>query len=254
MKIDFGKTASDYGRHRAGFPDELFDRLGGFGIGLAGQRVLDVGTGTGTLARGFARRGCQVTGLDPSTALMAEAQRLDEEAGVAVTYLVGKAEQTGLSAASFDGVSAGQCWHWFDRAAAARELHRVLIPGGWLVIAYFNWLPLAGNVVEATEALIKTHNPNWQMGGGTGILPLWPRDVGEAGFTNIETFSFDVMAPYTHEAWSGSVRARAGVAASLPPEQVAAFDEAHRRMLEERFPADPLGVPHRVFAVVCWKV
>jgi ubiquinone/menaquinone biosynthesis C-methylase UbiE len=132
MNIDFGKTAVDYGKHRAGFPDALFDRLAKFGIGQAGQRIGDVGTGTGTLARGFARRGCQVTGLDPSKALMAEAQRLDREAGVVVNYIVGTAENTGLSNATFDGVSAGQCWHWFDRAAAARELHRVLIPGGWL--------------------------------------------------------------------------------------------------------------------------
>lgn len=253
MNIDFGKTASDYGRHRAGFPDALFDRLAGFGVGLAGQRALDVGTGTGTLARGFARRGCQVTGLDPSAALMVEAQRLDNEAGVTVRYMVGTAEQTELSDASFEGVSAGQCWHWFDRAAAARELRRVLIPSGWLVIAHFDWLPLSGNVVEATEALIKAHNSDWQMGGGTGIYPQWPRDVSEAGFTKVETFSFDVMVPYTHEAWRGRIRASAGIAASLSPEKVAAFDEAHRRMLDEQFADVPLGVPHRVFAVVCWK-
>lgn len=194
-----------------------------------------------------------MTGLDPSTALMGEARRLDREAGIAVQYMVGTAEQTGLSAASLDGVSAGQCWHWFDRAAAGHELHRVLSPGGWLVIAHFDWLPLSGNVVEATEALIKAHNPGWQMDGGTGIYPQWPRDVNEAGFTNIETFSFDVMVPYTHEAWRGRIRASAGIAASLSPKQVAAFDEAHCRMLERQFADDPLGVPHRVFAVVCWK-
>jgi hypothetical protein len=61
------------------------------------------------------------------------------------------------------------------------------------------------------------------------------------------------MIPYTHEAWRGRIRASAGIAASLPPEQVAAFDRAHHRMLEEHFTADPLGIPHRVFAVVCWK-
>ena len=82
MQIDFGKTAQDYGRYRAGFPPTLFERLVNFGIGSTGQRVLDLGTGTGTLARGFALRGCQVTGLDPSTSLTEEAKRLDREAGV----------------------------------------------------------------------------------------------------------------------------------------------------------------------------
>ncbi len=74
MQIDFGKTAQDYGRYRAGFPPPLFERLATFGIGVPGQRILDLGTGTGTLARGFALRGCQVTGLDPSVPLTEEAK------------------------------------------------------------------------------------------------------------------------------------------------------------------------------------
>lgn len=56
--VDFGKTARDYGRYRAGFPETFFDRLSAFGVGQSGQRVLDLGTGTGTVAREFARRGC----------------------------------------------------------------------------------------------------------------------------------------------------------------------------------------------------
>ena len=38
------------------------------GIGLPGQHVVDLGSGTGALARGFAIRGCVVTGVDPAEA------------------------------------------------------------------------------------------------------------------------------------------------------------------------------------------
>lgn len=251
MNIDFGKTAQDYGRYRAGFPDELYTRLATFNIGVAGQRVLDLGTGTGALGREFARRGCDVTGLDPSESLLAQAKQLDQEAGVTTTYIVAKAEQTGLLAANFDVVTAGQCWHWFDRLKAAQEVRRLLIPQGWLVIAHFDWIPLTGNVVEATEQLIEQHNPEWKLGGGRGMYPRWLTDVAVAGFQNIETFSFDVFTPYSHEAWRGRIRASAGVAASLSPEQVARFDAALTQLLQERFPTDPLAVHHRVFAVVC---
>ncbi|HEV7733752.1 MAG TPA: class I SAM-dependent methyltransferase [Candidatus Binatia bacterium] len=251
MRIDFGKTAGDYATHRAGFPDAFFARLATFGVGLDGQRVLDVGTGTGTLARGFAQRGCRAIGIDPSAAMLDAARGLDADAGVTVDYRVGRAEDTGLAAGSVDVVTAGQCWHWFDRPRAAAEARRVLTADGTLVIGHFDWIPLPGNVVEATERLILRHNPAWTFFGSTGLYPLWLEDVAGAGFHDLETFSFDVMAPYTHEGWRGRIRASAGVAASLPPDAVARFDDELATLLATSFPASPMGVHHRVFGLVC---
>jgi SAM-dependent methyltransferase len=250
MEIDFGRTAQDYGRHRVGFPERFFERLAGFGVGRPGQRALDLGTGTGSVARGLARRGCAVTGIDPAAALLDEARRLDRAAGVEISYLVGRAEATGLAARSVEVVTAGQCWHWFDRRLAARETARVLRPRGFFVIAYFDWLPLAGNVVEATERLILAHNPAWTMAGGNGIHGRWLADAAGAGFEEIETFSFDLAVPYTHEAWRGRIRASAGVAASLPPDGVRRFDAALAALLAGDFPAEPLQVPHRIWAMI----
>jgi SAM-dependent methyltransferase len=250
LRADFGKTASDYGRHRAGFPDEFFERLQTAGIVRAGMHALDLGTGTGTVARGLASRGCEVTGLDRSAPLMEQAAELDRAAGVVVKYVNAPAEGTGLPAAEFDLVTAGQCWHWFDRPRAAAEARRVLKPGGRLVIAHFDWIPLPGNMIEATEKLIEKHNPKWKLGGGLGVYPQWPRDMAVAGFKDIETFSFDLDAIYTHEAWRGRIRASAGVGASLAPEAVAAFDDELRSMLAERWPEDPIRVMHRVFAAI----
>jgi ubiquinone/menaquinone biosynthesis C-methylase UbiE len=77
MGVDFGKTAKDYGRYRTVFPDAFFERLSTLGIGRKGQRVLDLGTGTGALARGFASRGCEVTGVDDvSESMLEEARHL----------------------------------------------------------------------------------------------------------------------------------------------------------------------------------
>lgn len=250
VQIDFGRTAQDYARHRAGFPPSMFERLDAYGVGRPGQEVLDVGTGTGTVARSFALRGCHVTGIDPSSELLDQARQLDLGAGVRVDHRVGTAEATGLPDASADVVTAGQCWHWFDRGAAAVEARRVLRHNGTIVICHFDWLPLVGNVVEATEALIVEHNPRWPAAGGLGMYPQWTPDVAGAGFVNIETFSFDEDVPYSHEAWRGRVRASAGVAASLSAEAVQRFDARHAAMLEERFPSGPLGVPHRVWALV----
>lgn len=66
MKINFGRTAKDYSTYRAGYPDELYKRLKEFGVGIKDQSILDIGTGTGYLARTFAKQGAQVTGVDLS--------------------------------------------------------------------------------------------------------------------------------------------------------------------------------------------
>ena len=84
MKVDFGRTAEDYSRHRAGFPEKLFKRLADFGLGKEGQVVLDLATGTGALARGLVRRGASVTGLDISAEMLAAAASLAKAEGLTV--------------------------------------------------------------------------------------------------------------------------------------------------------------------------
>jgi len=250
MTPDFGLTAGDYARHRAGFPASFFAGIEDFGVGRRGQTLVDLGTGTGTLARGFARRGCRVIALDPSAPMLEQARALDAAEGLTVDYRLGRAEETGLDAASAEVVTAGQCWHWFDRPRAAAEVARILRDDGTLVIAHFDWIPLAGNLVQATEALIEAHNPDWKLGGGHGLHPEWLRDLAESGFRHLETFSHDVAVPYTPESWRGRIRASAGVGASLGAAQVAAIDGALAVLLSTRFPGELLHVPHRVFAIV----
>lgn len=134
----FGNAAEDYARHRAGFPPELFDRLLDLGVGDAGSRVADLGTGTGTVARLLAGRGCRVIGIDPDARLMAAGASMAEADGVEVEWREATAEATGLADASVDVVTAGQCWHWFDRPAAVAESRRVLAAGGHLAILYLD--------------------------------------------------------------------------------------------------------------------
>lgn len=250
LKVDFGLTARDYAIHRAGFPDSLFQRLAERGIGLPGQVVVDLGTGTGTLARGFTLRGCKVTGIDVSEPLLQEARRLSQRTGIKVDFRFGRAEATGLPVNFSDLVTAGQCWHWFDSLQAAREVARILKPEGFLVIAHFDWLPLKGNLVEVTERLILKYNPEWPFAGTFGIHPQWLRDLGESGYCELESFSYDVEIPYTPEDWRGRIRASSGVGASLSPPQVEDFDHELAKILEMHFPGEVLCIPHRVFAVI----
>jgi len=256
--VDFGRSADDYARFRGGFPPALFDRLeAAFAVERPGRRLLDVGTGTGALAREFARRGWLVTATDPSADLLAQAREQDIEACIEVAYLQHPAEHSELPTASFDVVTAGRCWHWFDRAAAAAEIRRLLVPAGILAIAHFDRVVVApGSVLETTQKLVERWNPDWAksppmtFGGGVGLYPDWVRDLARAGFRDIETFSFDVTVGYTHESWRGRVRSGGGVGPSLCAEQVAALDAELDALLKREFPAEPLLVTHRAFATL----
>jgi SAM-dependent methyltransferase len=179
--------------------------------------------------------------------MLAATRARAEAGGLSLTTVRARAEATGLPDAGADLVMAGQCWHWFDRDRAAAEAMRVLRPRGTLVIAHFDWVALPGNVVAATEELIARHNPAWTMRGRVCPYPAWYADLLGAAFADVESFSFEQIVSYSHEAWRGRIRASAGVGASLTRTGVTAFDCAHADMLARGFPAEPLAVPHR-----CW--
>lgn len=248
MIVEIAADAA-FSTYRAGFPAGLIARLRPYGLCLGGQRLLDVGTGDGDLARRLVSAcDCTVVGLDPSTAVLDQARALS--VGMPIEYIQASAEATGRKSAEFDGAVAGQCWHWLDRPKAARELARVLRPGAVLAICHFDWLPRPGNVVAATEDLIRKWNPAWPMGGGTGIYPQWLADLAQAGFVELETFSVDVDQPHPRAEWRDRLRGTVGIAGRLSPQLIHEFDMDLGRMLDSRFPGEPLTVPHRLWVAL----
>lgn len=107
--------------------DDLVERLGV----RAGERWLDLATGTGAVAVRAARRGAVVTGQDLAEGLIQTAQRLAAQDGVDVTFEVGDCEQLPYPDGSFDVISSAQGAVFApDHRAVARELERVSAPGG----------------------------------------------------------------------------------------------------------------------------
>lgn len=246
MQVDFTPTAEDYIRYRKPFPPELFERLTRMRIGTPNQRVLDVGAGTGLLGAELARRGCRVIVTDISRHLLHQARHRESAVAAAA-----RAEALPFADETFDVVTAAQCWHWFDRTIAPREIHRVLRPSGRVAVIYQMHVPLPGSVAERTEKLILRFQPSWRHANSAGINGQVLRDVQVNGFTNIESFTFDVTHDYTHDEWRGLIRTTSAVGASMPPERLAAFDRDHAAILHDWPPI--LTIPHRVFVAAACK-
>jgi SAM-dependent methyltransferase len=100
----------------------------------AAGRVLDIGCGTGELARRIRdeRPATAVVGCDFSAGMLARARAKNQ----AASWIQGDACRLPFRDGSFDVVISTEAFHWFpDQEAAVREARRVLAPGGRLLLA-----------------------------------------------------------------------------------------------------------------------
>ena len=97
---------------------------------VSGLRVLDYGCGHAMAAVVLARRGAHVTAFDLSGAYLVEARRRAEANGVAINFVQADGERLPFADESFDRVWGNAILHHLNLELAARELRRVLRPGG----------------------------------------------------------------------------------------------------------------------------
>jgi demethylmenaquinone methyltransferase/2-methoxy-6-polyprenyl-1,4-benzoquinol methylase len=108
---------------------------------LPSQRILDVATGTGLVARALANRGCEVVGLDQSEQMLARARRKlagTPQLANRITLVRGEAERLPFESDSFDALTFTYLLRYVDdRLATMAELARVVKPGGRIGMVEF---------------------------------------------------------------------------------------------------------------------
>lgn len=245
-RIDWSATSSDYGQHRPGPPASFYARLRALGVGLPGQRILDLGTGTGLLAREFAKNGVTASGTDIAQRQIEEAARLANEAGLRGDFHVASSETQPFPDATFDCITAMQCWLYFDQEKTVVEVKRLLKPGGVLVISHFSWLPRLDAIARASEQLVLKFNPQWGGKDWHGVVP--PICYGlDKHFALASMFWYDEAIAFTRASWRGRMRACRGTGATLSCDPLEQFDREHDALLKS-IAADEFTILHRIDA------
>jgi SAM-dependent methyltransferase len=167
----FGDRAEDYRRHRPDYPAAALDAILGGLSNPARLVAADIGAGTGISARQLAARGVRVLAVEPNAAMRAAARP-----HARVKWREGAAEATGLESASVHLVLCAQAFHWFRGPEALAELHRILEPGGRLVLMWNSrdhHDPLTRDYVGAIHAVNGEHPVE--------RIPFEPASIAAAG-------------------------------------------------------------------------
>ena len=117
---------------RPPYPPALIDALAE--LAGAGGRIGDLGAGIGHVALPLAARGFDVTAVEPAASMLAELRATAAARRLPVRAFHATAEATPVAAASLDLVVVADALHFLDAELTAREIARVLAPGGALAV------------------------------------------------------------------------------------------------------------------------
>jgi len=234
----------------------LFIQFGGVG---AGERVLDLGCGTGVLSEALleAAPDVAVHGVDVAPSYVAEAQR---RLGGRATFAEGDACRVGLADASFDRVLSLLVLHFVpEPQRAIAEMRRVCRPGGTIAAAV--WDARGGYVVNRmffdTAAMLDDEAAALRKRNFTRPLTR-PGQLGQAwqnaGLTDVVETQLLIRMTYANfEDWWSPFLGREGPIAAY----VSGLDEGRRHRLREALRAAYLDGEEdgpRSYAAVAWAV
>ena len=130
----FATTALFYEELRPPYPPEFFSEVAQQ-LKLSRQHALiDLGTGPGLLALGFAPYVGRITGVDPEVEMLAAAREAAARAGASLALIEGKAETLPDEIGAFDIVTIGRALHWMEREPTLARLERLVTPDGVIAV------------------------------------------------------------------------------------------------------------------------
>ena len=156
----FGNRVADYVKYRPTYPAAAIDFICTELVLTQDSAIADLGSGTGISALPFLQRGITVLCIEPN-AQMRAAQESYLAGYDTMRSVDGTAEHTTLPDQAIDHAIAAQAFHWFDRPNVARELHRVLRPGGKLALLWNERLTETTSFLREYENILQTYGTDY---------------------------------------------------------------------------------------------
>ncbi|MEW4372337.1 class I SAM-dependent methyltransferase [Paenibacillus kandeliae] len=156
----FSTRVDDYVKYRPGYPAELFDYMQNT-MGIeAGQKVADIGAGTGIFTALLLERGLEVFAVEPNEPMRLAAEKSLPSAPLHL--MDGSAEQTNLPDHSVDVIVCAQSFHWFDTERAIQEFRRIAGEDGKLALIWNTRLQTGSDFLERYEQLLQQFGTDYK--------------------------------------------------------------------------------------------
>lgn len=231
--------------HRPPYPEDVFAILTDL-VTATPRAVLDVGCGTGDLARPLAARVDRVDAVDPAAAMLALGRTLPGGAAPNLTWVLGPMEAVPLRP-PYALVVAGESLHWLDWAAVFPRFRAALAPAGYLALAGRETpdLPWADDLLR----LIQRYSTNREYRPYNLLTELDTR-----GFFHVEGARRTAPVPFrqTVDAYIESIHSRNGFSRDRMTAAAAAAFDAAARALVTPYARDDGLLQLRVVGSVAW--
>jgi SAM-dependent methyltransferase len=173
QRFAFDQVADVYQAARPDYPEALFDDVVSYADLRQGDKILDVGCGTGQATKSFAGRGFSVLGIDPGPEML-RAARESLASFDNVRFLETTFEALPVKQGEFRLIAAAQAWHWVSPEVGFVKAAQALSPDGSLAV--FGHVPvgLAEPLVARFKDIYLRHIGSWGPPPEAWYLPEGP--------------------------------------------------------------------------------
>jgi SAM-dependent methyltransferase len=186
-RLTFGEVAELYEQVRPSYPQALVEEVVAYAELRPGDRILEVGAGTGKATRLFGGRGQEIVALEPSAGMAAVARATCADFPE-VTVIESEFESWSPPQEAFKLLISAQAWHWIDPEVRYARARAALERGGALA-AFWNHVdwqsmalkPVLANAYRETAPNFGPSGPMHPLTRHWDLIPDWLRETDAAG-------------------------------------------------------------------------